>query len=443
MGSCQFDASQYRYNLGDDFVDDPTVFMMIDTLTVNTYTIAIDSLYSSRPNRFMVGNAEDMLGIKTTCEAYFRFDPPVLPDFNNDATFDSICIIFHPDSYYYGDSSKVDYISLYSLIEDITVNSETGYIYNNKQFACETTPLVTFGVDMTNKHNDSITVRLPDEYGKAIFDLAINGDAVFDDNDNFHEAYKGFALKPATSDLSCIVGFNAYPDSASSLRIRIFYHDFTPDDNLFFEYSLEPYEIYTSNSTSSTLSYVNYYGTNYIHNDYSNSDFKDIKTDEAKLSSTLTGNVSLLQAGVNLRTKVEIPYIDNLNEMGIGSVVKATLYVEPADGSYKYKSDLPSTLELYLVDTKNRNYGQVKDLSSGNAILGILTYNEEFKNQTYYTFDITRFLRDEYISREDPEYSLLLALPQSEISDNVDQLILGNQKNGTDKLRMKLYLTNY
>jgi hypothetical protein len=124
-------------------------------------------------------------------------------------------------------------------------------------------------------------------------------------------------------------------------------------------------------------------------------------------------------------------------------VVKATLYFEPVDDTYNLRADLPSSLEMYLIDSKNRSYGQLSDVAGSDPTSAILNFNTEFANQTYYTFDITRFVRDEYMSKGDPEYSLLMAFPQSNYSTHVEKLIIGSQAHPTNKMRLKLYLTNY
>jgi hypothetical protein len=440
--SCEFEEKDYRYNLGADFINDPTRVIMIDTLTVKTYTTAIDSIVTSQKTRFLAGRSENSLGIRTTCEAYFRLDPSAGGGFHESTVFDSACFILYPDGYNSGDTTKVLELAIHSLTEDIAVDDETEYIYNNKQFACEPSPLVTFSVDLNNEY-DSISIRLPGDYERKFFDMAFNEDSILLDKDLFNEIYKGYVIKAANQQNSFIIGFNAVADSSVAPKIRIYYHDNTPNDDLYFDYTLENFTEYTGEKYSISGSEANSFASNYIMNDYSNSKFKNIKTGTEKLSSSETDDITYMQGGLNLRTRIEIPYIDNLYALGIGSIIKAELTFEPIEGTYQEEIDLPSSLEVFLIDSKNRSYGQMSDIGGKNAATAVLNYNDEFKNQTYYTFDVTRFVRDEYISKGDPEYSLLMTLPQSGIASNVEQLMIGSQEHPSQPLKLKLYLTNF
>jgi hypothetical protein len=437
--SCQYTDSDFKYNVGNDFVEDPVKVIMIDTLTVNTYTTAVDSIYSSRNTRFMVGRVENG-GVVTTCESYFRFDPVEEQGLHPTSEFESASMILNLDGYTFGDTAKICKFEIYRLTEDIKVDEETEYIYNNTQFAHETKPLASFTVDLTDDKLDSLVVELPYDFGKKLFDLAYNSDTILTDADLFKAEYKGFLIKPSDENISCVVGFIADPDTISSPKIRIKYHDNSVEDNLSFDYQIEKYETLTSSNTSDN---VNYYGSNYFVNDYGKFTSTGFPTGEGKLPSTETGNVTFLQGGFNLRTRIELPTIDRLYYLGIGSVIKAELYFEPVKGTYKKKSDLPSTLEMYLVDSKNRSFGQMGLVGTSDMAYAVLHYNEEFKNETYYSFDITKFVVDEYLDKGDPVYSLLMSLPQSGINGNVDQLIIGDQHHPTNKLKLKVYLATY
>jgi hypothetical protein len=444
--SCQYTDSDFKYNVGNDFVQDPVKVFMIDTLTVNTYTTAIDSIYSSRNTRFMVGRTENISGIVTTCESYFRFDPVEEQGLHPSSVFESASLILNLDGYSFGDTTKICTMEIYNLTEDITVDKETEYIYNTTQFTHETTPLTSFSVDLTNDKLDSLVIELPYDFGKKLFDLAFNSDTILSDADLFKAKYKGFLIKPTDDNISCVVGFIADPDSISSPRIMIRYHDNSLDDNLSFNYEIEKHETPISNTENDI---VNYYGSNYFVNDYSKLTGTAFPTGESKLSSTKTGNATFLQGGLNLRTRIEIPTINKLYYLGVGSVIKAELYFQPVKGTFKNISDLPKSLEMYLINDKNQiDYekymnGQMSLVGSSDIAYAVLHYNEEFKNETYYSFDITKYVVDEYLDKGDPVYSLLMSMPQSGINGNVDQLIIGDQHHPTNKMKLKVYLATY
>ncbi len=442
FSSCEYTDSPFRYNVGNDFVENNSRMIMIDTLTINTYTTAIDSLYTSRSDRFLAGRYQNSLGIITYCESYFRLDPSEIPYFHESSVYDSACFILNIDGYNFGDTTKICKFNIFRVIEEIDVDNETDMIYSTKQFKHEDTPLASFSLDLTDEYTDSVCVRLPDAFGKELYDLAYNegddmdGNSLLEDPELFKEKYKGFLIKPEDGNISCVVGFTADPDTSFAPRIRVYYNDFTFNDDLSIVFPIENYSETTSTAT-------NYYSSIYIKNDYSNFFINNIPTDDAKTSSELTGNVTLLQGGTNLRTRIEIPYINDLYYLGIGSVIKAELYIRPVNGTFENVVDLPDSLEMYITDQKNRNLGQMYNVGTTNKAYAFLHYDAEFKHDTYYSFDISQYLVDEYMDKGDPRYSLLLALPQSDINNNVNQLIIGDPYHPTNDMTMKVYLATY
>jgi len=445
--SCEFEEGSYRYNMGADFITDPTRVIMIDTMLVSSYTTLADSVVTSRVKRMLAGRFGNAAGVVTSAECYFRLDPGDEPALHASAVFDSACIVLYPDGYRFGDTTQTLDLALHSLTEAITVNEESEYIYNLTRFAYDPEPLALFRVRADEEDlepgADSIVIRFDDTYGKIFFDMVVNEDSAIIEKDLFVEAFKGFVIRPATDDPSFVMGFSAVADSVYTPRVRVYYHDYTPNDDLYFEYKLEDFTAYSGSVYALSGLNANSYLSNYISNNYESSAFNVLETGTFKLPASESGELTLIQAGVNLRTRIEIPGIDELYTLGIGSVIKAELYFEPLEGTFDAVTDLPSTLEMYLVDSKNRSYGQMYDVGGQNVATAVLHYNPEFKNQTYYSFDITRFLRDEYLSKEDPKYSLMLVYPQSALGADVKQLILGSHNHPEQPMKLKVYLSNY
>ena len=149
-----------------------------------------------------------------------------------------------------------------------------------------------------------------------------------------------------------------------------------------------------------------------------------------------------------LRTRIEIPTIDNLYAFGVGSIVKAELEFSPVRASFDQESDLPSQLEMTIVDSKNREYNPLYIAGTTDPAYGSLSFNKEFRTQTKYVYDITNFVKTEYEDKADPVYSLLMSIhydTQHPFSayPNLDQLVIGNRKNVENKMKLKVYLTNY
>ena len=149
-------------------------------------------------------------------------------------------------------------------------------------------------------------------------------------------------------------------------------------------------------------------------------------------------------------TRVEIPYVDKIRQLGSGSVFRAILFFEPIEGTYAEEEDLPRYLEVYMANNNNEFYSQLYKAGSSDPTYAILnmksndvSYDTYYDNKTYYSVDITQYLVNEYIDSADPKYFLLLSLPQASMSNNVEQLIIGSPNHSTQNMRLKLYFTNY
>ena len=450
FASCEYDDSSYRYNMGTDFVTDPVVMRVTDTLTLKTYTVSVDSLETSRGYRFLAGRYENKYGIRTECETYFRIDPCEPFDMPDSTEFDSACFVLKWDGYYFGDSTQLCEFDVCQLTDDIKVDVETQYIYNNQRFPYNTKPIGRFSLNLSDDKTfeyedlDSVSFRLDDALGKTLYDYIYNEDPILEYAEEFKNLYKGFVIKPADNNVSSVVGFVGHPDSLFSPRIRIYYSDKTLDDEMYTEYSLETL------GTSTQATDTNYFASNHISNNYSKFFVPQMPEEEDKLSSDETGDVTIIQGGLNLMTRVEIPYVDKIRALGSGSVFRAILYFEPIEGTYAEEEDLPPYLEVYMANNNNEFYSQLYKAGSNEATYAVLhqkenvvSYDTYYDNVTYYSVDITQYLVNEYIDLADPKYFLLLTLPQGSIGNNVEQLIIGSPNHPTQKMRLKLYFTNY
>ncbi|MFA9391560.1 MAG: hypothetical protein ACERKD_17250 [Prolixibacteraceae bacterium] len=437
--SCQFEESDIAYNLGNDFINDPTTVIMIDTMTVNTFTTTVDSFTTSRSSRFLVGSTTNSYGITTYCESYLCFELNDAGVFHETARFDSICLLLNRDGYNSGDTSSVGEFEVYTLTEEIEADETSGYLYNTSYFASEDTPAAKFNIDYSSKER-LISVRLDDAFGENLFQLTKDESELMTDKELFQAYFKGMVIKPVDGMANFVAGLNGRVDSMDAPRIRIYYSDITVTDDLSFDFPLEKYDTYDASSNSTT---VNFRSFNHIENHFEGTILQEIESGEAKLSSKLTNNVSFIQFGSFLQTRIEIPGIDNLYSLGIGSIIKAELHIEPIEESFSEKADLPSSLIMSLVDAKNRYYRGLYVAGTTDNAYGYLNYDKEFKGETSFSYDITNYVKTEYEDKGDPIYSLMLTAPYDPDYPTVDQLIIGNGQNVKNKMKLKVYLSNY
>lgn len=436
--SCEFESGDIKYNMGNDFVNDPTNVLMIDTLTVRTFTTTVDSFATSRLNRLLTGKFTNQYGIETYSEAYFRFDAAAFGGFNASSKFDSIVLVLNFDGYKFGDTTKVAEFEVFRLTEEIVYNENNQYIYNHQKFDADETPIGSFKLDYNNPV-DSIFVKISDDLGQKFFDFAFEGADSISDNELFKEMFKGVVIKPAANNDAFIIGINANADSITAPRLRVYYNDINPVDELFFEIPLEQFELFAGTYSPENS---NYCAFSHIVNNYEGSVLEGISS-ETPLQGTLTDNVTFLQGSGMLSTHIQIPFIDHLYQFGIGSIIKAELIIEPLESTFSQKSNLPGTLLINLVDNKFRYYNPLYITGTTDLAYATLNYDHEFKENTHYVYDITNYIKSEYEEFADPMYSMLLVMPGTSSMISVDQLIIGNRINRDNRLKMKIYLTNF
>ncbi len=462
LSSCEFTSNDIEYNMGDHFIDDPANVFLVDTMTVKTYSVVVDSFYTSQAERLLTGRYINKYGVETLCESYLRFDPTANPNLsdNESAVYDSACFVIYTDGYKFGDTSNVAGFDVYRVTEQIEYNEDYGYLYNTSQFETEEQPIVSFTVDF-NYDVDSILVRLPDSFGKELYDMVYNESEILDSyytEDGFNEFkdefLKGFKIAPKTDNETLIFGLQAYPDSARAPRIDLYYHDNKISDDLAISFKME---------SVNTSGVFNTHAFTHIENKYAGSIFESEKPGEvlegvedkkeSKYPSHKSNDLTISQAGYFLSSRyqpeylmssrIEIPYVDNLYGYGKGAIVKAELIIDPVDDSFEDKHDLPSSLRMFIVDENNEYFNVLYKAGSQDEALGELHYDKEFKSKTHYSFDITNFIKTEYEDFGNTQYSLLLLTQYENNNPDVDQLIIGSPENEDNPMELKVYLTNF
>ena len=436
--SCEFETANIKYNMGNDFINDPTNVLMIDTLTVKTFTTASDSFATSQSKRLLAGRYINSLGIETYSEAYFRFDATEIGSLHATSKFDSVVMILQYDGYKLGDTTSLAHFEVFRLNEDIVYNESTLKIYNHQQFEAMPQTLGKFTLDLS-KSVDTISFKINDELGKELFDYAISqNDTVFD-SELFKAYFKGVVIKPTEDTQSLLAGFTANPDSAFAPRIRVYYNDFSPNDGLYMDFPFEKFELYAGSYSSDNS---NYCAFSHIVNNYEGSMWEGISF-ENPINSSETENIVFMQGSNMHSVNILIPYIDHLYQYGVGSIIKAELHIEPLEETFVSKNMLPSSLQINLIDSKYRYYNPLYITGTTDVAFGTLVYDNVFKDKTHYVYDVTNYVKTEFEDFGDPMYTMLMLIPNSSTQINVDQLIIGDNKHISNRMKLKIYLTNF
>ncbi|MEO1653461.1 MAG: DUF4270 family protein [Bacteroidota bacterium] len=336
-----FSACEEPGGIGDGLVprSDVGVFFT-DTLSLRLSTV-LGEVVTSQANTLLAGNYQDPSLGNVVVKSYFQLGTDTLLLSNSadiDPIYDSITVFF-PFEYSYANTESVQRFGLH-IIDDIFGFNEDSAYTNQSALSFDPNPLVSFEVTASMLEEDGgIRVRLPDAFGLDIFALA-ERNATTDEYQNF---FPGFALVPDTTfnQDGAIVGFTSFQDffSATTTLMELHYREPTSDT--------------TENSQS--LFFAASFGLrfNQIISDRSSTPINSLDETFESISTDLTNNTAYLQAGIGLQARIEIPYLDQLNNLGNISVNRAELVIKAVAGSADVFGE-PSNLVIFESNNENQ-----------------------------------------------------------------------------------------
>jgi hypothetical protein len=115
--------------------------------------------------------------------------------------------------------------------------------------------------------------------------------------------------------------------------------------------------------------------------------------------------------------------------------MKAEIQVEPVRNTYGTFS-LPENVLVYASDRINRF-----DASFGAE--AVLSLDEIYQEETWYTFDVTRFIKSKIIEESDEIPSLLITVSPENLYKSLDRIVLGSQLHVENRIKLKIYYINY
>lgn len=421
--SCQDENS----SLGGSLVKSSFKNVFTDTCTVDISTILVDSLATLGDSVCQVGYYNDSVWGKVKASYLAEFTANSFkPDVTNTYVFDSITLNLKPSGHYWGDTLAAQRIGVYPLERIITyLQGET--LYNTSYVPVESAPLFSFTYLPRPGKKESMEIRMPDNFGKQLFENMLAEKDVFDTQDKFRAYLHGLALMPDETG-SCVSGFMV---SDSSVYMRMYYH------------------ILNETNTESELDIkVNRtYAYTRVEHDRSDTPLEALSKGGAifATSSAKTGKRAYLQGLTGIYNAIEFPYLNDLMINGdIVSIESAALYLYPLGKSYGAVNQLPSTLRLYIADDSNNTVDQVYD-SMGTTIQdGSLTVDDMEGKETYYSFDLTSFMQDNLGTWGLNRQKLFLILDDDDFVCTFDQVVFTNDPaQGTGQIRLDIRYKTY
>lgn len=398
------------YSVGEDFIELDSKLVQIDTLTLKTATIQLDSVVTSGSSRLLIGALKDSVFGNLDSQSFLKFAPK---DFliDENAVYDSISLILHYDRYYYGDTIQTQTYRAHEIIDDFEpIDDDQTQFYNTSTLNSSNYILGELLFKVYPNKKDSINITLKHSFGENLFNNIQN--KTIENVDDLEEIFKGITVVPENNSNN-VLGFK----NSSSL-VRLYY---TLDDG-----------INSDNDQYMDFNIIEHF--NKISSDKSTTLLNPITDGEYILPSDKTNNKMYIQAGSSLNMRVEIPYVRDLNtiysENG-GTVINATLKMYPDPKSHNENISSIDSLDVFVIDNKNRFIKHLKPAT-------LKSYNAELNYDYYYSLDITSFIDEIQKSPYLTNYALLFVLPNN--NQSVDKLLIYDGTFGKET-KMQLELT--
>ncbi|NDI99902.1 DUF4270 domain-containing protein [Flavobacterium sp. LaA7.5] len=419
--SCNNDALDDAYDPGTGFTESNVRVVAIDTFAVTMSTFRYDSIVNQGQSRILVGRYSDpYFGIvKATAFADFT---PATYSLDEEAVFDSIVVSLKYDGFYYNDTLLQKTIKIQELAKEIRFRNNQSYFYNTSDVEANSA-IIGEKTFYPRISNDSLTIRLTDAFGQNLFDKIQSN--IVNDQEQFTDYFKGLKIAPDDTEDASIIGFNI-----EDTYIRIYYSfpDQSSSESEYMDLN------YRSDSDKKFFSK--------IESDRNGTPIQDVNGQENESSSGSLNNLTYIQSGIGITTKVTFPnirdirYINNNN----GSIFKANLKVKLNNTYYNKKLYPGDSLYVYVLDQNNDILTPLYN-AGGDQVAGYIDYSNEEVNQVYLYVPVEDFLEKVITNSTYLNYGL--AFIPRHFNSTTERLILNGENNSDYKSRLELIYIIY
>lgn len=420
-------CDSHGFEMGDNWVNESTRTIVIDTCTVQLSTVMLDSLPTSGGSHIFVGSYRDEYFGSSTAASYLTFD--CVDSFGYDDNidnkrkirFDSLTVMMTYDSLYYGDTTQLMTLRLHRLKEQVELD-DNGYLYGHSSFAYDPVPIASKSFRPKPTSKRTIEIRMPDELGREFLDKLQEGDEIMTNTEKFVKYFNGLVVT-ADESSKAIIGFK----SGDSTRMRLYYHIIA-----------ENREDYTADFTQDqSLQFTR------MTHDRSGTPLQEISRNKKEIISAQTGNKAFIQGMAGLYTKIEFPHLNKIMELGAyGNIIGAMLYIYPVKGSYggKTYAPLPDSVVMYVSNELNVTTGAITN-NNEELQIGNLNIDDNFNEDTYYEYDITEFIKDQL--GKFGIYKSNLQMIVSDYGNSLNNIVIGNQNLGKNNVKLIIKYSIY
>ena len=412
-------------HLGHTLVESSFYNVHVDTCTVDISTVLEDSIVTRGDSICQIGHYRDDTWGMVTAAYYAEYSTASFtPNENYSYTLDSLVLVMRHSGHYWGDTLTRPLVHIYRLEKPIELTDDED-LYNRTVLATEATPLCSFIYRPRPGETKVQEIRLPDEWGQQLLDDLVNQEEYLEEQENFKHEFPGLAFVPDETG-QCISGFLV---NDSSMCLTLHYH----------EISTQRTEQKLTFSVHTECAYTG------IRHDQTGTPLVEVLSGiENHVHSTSLGHLAYMQGLTGYYNQLEFPYLNDLQDAGqIVSIESATLYLYPLKGSYNRINQLPDDIRLYITDENNVLEDYVYGSDGVTVQTGNLTVDEAFGQDTYYSFDLTEFVRNNFGTWGIKRQKLLMNMNSSDAATTFDQVIFTNDPNAERQCRLDIRFKTY
>jgi len=401
-----------------------------DTVTVQAYSMLVDSVRSDETVNNLLGSLMDPVFGKTSASFYAQFRLPIEGiDFGASPVMDSLVLLLYYEGYY-GDTTTMQHVKVYELSQDLYYDSSYysnqtanhyGTLLADQDYRPRPTDSVTIWGKKTAPH---LRINLSKNTNYLGNKLLFAPTGVLASNTEFIKFMKGLAIM--SSPVEENGAFISYSTGTTASKMVLYFHNQTSGqgDSLHYDFIID----------ASAARF-----NNFNHYNYENAsiDFQQ----QVLNHDTALGQESLyLQGMAGVKMKVRLPYIKSFAHGKPIAINNAQLFFDNADVSSSLAP--PENLTMVMYDTAG-GLNFVLDAGEGTNYYGG-TYDSATSG---YWFRLTRHIqnlidndtmvnRDLYILATNPLKTTLFTNRAviHGTNPNVAQ-------NGSARMRMKIIYT--
>jgi len=408
---------------GNELLDNShTQIIKVDTVTVQLSTIYIDSFVTNNKSVGLAGIYKDPWFGTVQAKSFIEIAPPTFSDTFSNSTFDSLELVLYLNKTFYGDTTKPVTINVHRLLENMKFEKGKSSLYNTSLFATDAAAIGSKTLLVSPNRDDSIRIRLSDELGKEWLSRLATADDAMKSASAFGDYFKGICIAPSGDD-GMVFAFK------DSIAVNLHFHknnDLYPQDKqVVFNISNGEYQF------------------NNISADRTGTAISALSSENNEIISSQTGNAAYSQYITGAVAKLRFPYLRNMLQLpGYAGIAAAELRIRPAATSFDKIFTLPAGMRLTTTDNSNAFGTDIYYTDgTGNAVTltGNLQADDLYGINTYYSYDLTAYIKSLTEISEENKYGLLVSPLSDNIATSFDRLVLGDDTSTENKTELIIY----